>query len=51
MHDELNLVTLDRIYEQVMRDGEEKMNPPSHHGRCDGFFEEFGRPNIVKTYM
>jgi hypothetical protein len=26
MHDELNFVTLDRIYEQVMRDGEEKMN-------------------------
>jgi thymidine kinase len=26
MHDELNFVTLDRIYEQVMRDGEEKMS-------------------------
>ena len=26
MHDELNFATLDRIYEQVMRDGEEKMN-------------------------
>jgi hypothetical protein len=26
MHDELNFVTLDGIYEQVMRDGEEKMN-------------------------
>ena len=26
MHDELNFVTLDMIYEQVMRDGEEKMN-------------------------
>jgi hypothetical protein len=26
MHDKLNLVTLDRIYEQVMRDGEEKLN-------------------------
>ena len=26
MHDELNFVTLDRIYEQVMRGEEEKMN-------------------------
>ncbi len=26
MHDELNFLTLDRIYEQVMRDGEEKMS-------------------------
>ena len=26
MHDELNFVTLDRIYEQVMRNGEEKIN-------------------------
>ena len=26
MHDELNFVTLDRIYEQVVRDGEDKMN-------------------------
>ena len=26
MHDELNFATLVRIYEQVMRDGEEKMN-------------------------
>jgi hypothetical protein len=26
MHDELNFVTLDQIYEQVMKDGEEKLN-------------------------
>ncbi len=26
MHDELNFATLDRIYEQVMRNGEEKMS-------------------------
>jgi hypothetical protein len=26
MHDELNFATLDRIYEQVMRDGEEKLS-------------------------
>jgi hypothetical protein len=26
MHDELNFVTLDRIYEQIMRDGGEKLN-------------------------
>ena len=26
MHDELNFVILDRIYEQVMKDGEEKLN-------------------------
>ncbi len=26
MHDEMNFATLDRIYEQVMRDGEEKMS-------------------------
>ena len=47
MHNELNFVTLDRIYEHVMKDGEEKLNNP-HCGRCDGLFEEFGRPNVVK---
>jgi len=26
MHNELNFLTLDRIYEQAMRDGEEKLN-------------------------
>ncbi len=26
MHDELNFLTLDRIYEQFMKDGEEKLN-------------------------
>ena len=26
MHDELNFVTLDRIYEQVIKDGEENLN-------------------------
>ncbi len=26
MHDELNFATLDRIYEQVTRDGEEKIS-------------------------
>ena len=26
MHDELNFVTLDRIYEQVVKDGEDKLN-------------------------
>ena len=26
MHDELNFVTLDRFYEQVMKDGDDKIN-------------------------
>ena len=51
MHDELSFATLDRIYEEVMRDGEEKLNNLLLMDDVTAFLENLDVQMILKKLI